>query len=217
MIRRWWNRWLVRLGLVDPEWRRATYDANTGWHESFRLRKGGDRQAPAYDDWVMTHRWHDDDPTGIMDRAAFHVWADDGGWRFGPSAERTVVGASASGDEGDIDIRAAVRVDDWAVGDAAVWRHALSDEEILEAQRAMISGDTYLELPDAPLHFDAEPFVGPPLVSRPLPDDSRGVLVTDLIGSEDGPHVPASMRTDQIPLPQDFDYPSPAIDLDTDR
>lgn len=51
---------------------------------------------------------------------------------------------------------------------------------------------------------------------RVLPDDSRGILVTEMIGpdSVDGPYVPASMRTDEIPLPQDFNYPSPAIDLD---
>ena len=45
-----------------------------------------------------------------------------------------------------------------------------------------------------------------------LPDDSRGVLVTDLL-REDGPHVPPEMRTEDIPLPQDFAYP--AIDLDS--
>ncbi len=33
----------------------------------------------------------------------------------------------------------------------------------------------------------------------------------------DGPYVPATMPTDQIPLPQDFNYPEPAINMDEGR
>ncbi len=47
-----------------------------------------------------------------------------------------------------------------------------------------------------------------------LPDDSRGVLVSDLTGDEDGPYVPAEMLTKDIPLPDDYAYPEPAISLE---
>ena len=47
-----------------------------------------------------------------------------------------------------------------------------------------------------------------------LPDDSRGVLVSDLVGDEDGPYVPAEMLTSDIPLPDDYVYPAPAISLE---
>ena len=50
-----------------------------------------------------------------------------------------------------------------------------------------------------------------------LPDDSRGILVTDLIGDEDGPYVPAEMLTKDIPLPDDYLYPAPSISLEDDR
>ncbi len=235
-MRRWWNRLLVRVGWHKSDWYRATYDASTGWHESYRLRRGGDYNGP----WVSTHRWHDDQPTGVMERATFHVWAEEGGWRFGPTPERTVVSASVSGDEGDLDVRVAVDPDDWTeIATVATWPYALTDAEIREADEAMTAaGNVHLEL--AP----AVPGFGPPLVigqrpgtdeigarylpipdnlwrregtdQRVLPDDSRGILVTEMIGPEsvDGPHVPANMPTDQIPLPQDFNYPAPAIDLD---
>ncbi len=140
MIRRWWNRWLIRLRLVHSEWYRATYDATTGWHESFRLRKGRDHMDT--DAWVQTRRWHDAAPTDIMDRAAFHIWPEPGGWRFGPTPERTVLSASFSGDAEDVDMRVAVTADDWSIGTpavlgAATWRHALTDAEVREANAAM--------------------------------------------------------------------------------
>ena len=215
MIRRWWNRLLVRVGWHKSDWYRATYDANTGWHESFRLRKGGDVQTPATADWISTDRWHDDRPTGVMDRASFHIWQGPGGWRFGPDRDHpvtsglSVVGASMSGDAGDLDIRAAVRADDWSIATpdilgAATWPYALTDLEIREADAAMVGVGN--------LYHRWSPGGG--LELRPLPDDTRGILVTDMQAG-DGPHVPASMPTDQIPLPSDFN--SPAIDLDYDR
>ena len=215
-MRRWWNRLLIRVGWHKSDWYRATYDAKTGWHESFRLARGGDVNGP----WVSTRRWHDDNPTEIMDRASFHVWpnADGRGWHFGPGRDVTVVGASTSGDEGDLDIRAAVTADDWSIATpdilgAATWPYALTDLEIREADAAMVgAGNVYTELPDwSPGHRWSQ---GGGLELRPLPDDTRGILVTDL-QTGDGPHVPASMATDQIPLPSDFT--SPAIDLDYDR
>ncbi len=163
-----------------------------------------------------------------MDQAAFHVWSEGDGWRFGPSPENAVVEVSGREDVGDIDVRAAIAVDDWdnsfdwtsyriEMGEAAVWPIALSDSEIQEASAAMVSNldiaaeasRGYLALPDTPDFADA-----PDLPDhRPLPDDSRGILVSDM-RTGDGPHVPTNMPTDQIPLPQDFDYPAPAIDLD---
>ncbi len=233
-MRRWWNRLLIRVGWHKSDWYRATYDANTGWHESFRLARGGDVNGP----WVSTRRWHDDRPTDVMDRAAFHVWAEEGGWwRFGTSPERTVLSASFSGDAEDVDMRVAVTADDWSIATpdvlgAATWPYALTAAEVREANAAMT--DVEIQEVDRAIvaagnvHLDAwEPAsipLGPPTTAgrvaewRVLPDDSRGILVTEMIGPEsvDGPHVPASMRTDQIPLPQDFNYPAPAIDLNYD-
>ncbi len=275
-MRRWWNRLLVRLHLVHPTWYRATYDANTGWHESYRLRKGADNQAPATDDWVSTHRWHDDHPTDIMDQAAFHIWPADDGWTFGPTPEDAAISVDVTDDTGDsdLDIRASIAAADWAVRGAATWPSALSDAQIQEANVAMADvaaayrdlqtpdaisaairaaaarGEwtpdsdrgRYLETPDAAaeareaidgwhqalpdrgryLELPDETLMGGGLDGYPLsdqrvlPDDSRGILVTDL-QEGDGPHVPANMPTDQIPLPQDFNYPAPAIDMDDDR
>lgn len=48
------------------------------------------------------------------------------------------------------------------------------------------------------------------------PDDTRGVLVTDL-RSVDGPYVPSEMATADIPLPDDTLYPRPAISLHSSR
>ncbi len=230
-MRRWWNRLLVRLHLVHPTWYRATYDANTGWHESFRLRKGGNPHGPS-DDWAMTRRWHDDHPIDIMDQAAFHVWPTGEGWRFGPTPEDAALSVSATDDTGDsdLDIRASVQPHEWVgpIGGAATWPTALTDEEVRAASQAIAGTVTeavgvtepdrgrYLELPDETLMGGG--LSGYPLSDqRVLPDDSRGILVTDLTGPDDGPHVPDSMPTDQIPLPQDFNYPAPAIDLDDDR
>lgn len=48
------------------------------------------------------------------------------------------------------------------------------------------------------------------------PDDTRGVLVSDL-RSGDGPYVPPEMATADIPLPDDTLYPRPAISLHSSR
>ncbi len=235
MIRRWWNRWLIRLRLVHSEWYRATYDATTGLHESFRLRKGADHMDS--DAWLSTRLWHDDAPTDVMDRASFHIWPEPGGWRFGPTPERTVLSASFSGDHDEVDMRVAVTADDWSIATpdvlgAATWPYALTDAEVEEANAAMT--DVEIQEVDQAIveagnvHLELQPATPGPWVTgqrwtpggtvdqRVLPDDSRGILVTDL-REGDGPYVPTTMPTDQIPLPQDFNYPEPAINLDEGR
>ena len=216
MIRRWWNRWLVRLHLVHPTWYRATYDHNTGWHESFRLRKGGNPHGPS-DDWAMTRHWHDDHPTDIMDQAAFHVWPTGDGWRFGPTPEDAAISVEVTDDTGDsdLDIRASVRSNEWVgpIGEVATWPIALTDEEVRVASQAMAISDDLGPPDDDGWTWMPVTMPDGSADQRVLPDDSRGILVSDM-RTGDGPHVPANMPTDQIPLPQDFDYPAPAIDLD---
>ncbi|KKL94882.1 hypothetical protein LCGC14_1860270 [marine sediment metagenome] len=60
MLRRWWNRWLVRLGLVHSDWYRGTFDESTGWHTAYRMRRYRHKDSTS-NDWVETHRWHDTD------------------------------------------------------------------------------------------------------------------------------------------------------------
>ncbi len=70
MIRLWWNRFLVRLGQVDPLWQRGTYDSDTGWHSSYRLWTGGVQvQETGPYRWIETHRWHDSSPVRVLDTA----------------------------------------------------------------------------------------------------------------------------------------------------
>ncbi len=71
MFRRWWNRWLVRLGRVDPDWRRGTFDPATGWHSSYRLLTWGGKtpQVTTGSKWIETHRWYDPTPSRILDSA----------------------------------------------------------------------------------------------------------------------------------------------------
>ena len=71
MIRRWWNRWLVRLGQTDPDWGRGTFDPSTGWHVSYRLLTWGAKTPQVTTDykWIATYRWYDPSPSRVLDSA----------------------------------------------------------------------------------------------------------------------------------------------------
>ena len=66
-VRRFWNRWLVRLGRVDPYWHRGTFDSATGWHTAYRLRRSANPDINT--DWIETRRWYDPNPTRLLDTA----------------------------------------------------------------------------------------------------------------------------------------------------
>ena len=86
-MRLWWNRWLVRFGRADPAWYRTSYDANTGWHENYRLLTGGKKVQDAHDyNWILTRRWYDPNPSQILDSAVDFQGTSASGPRDGMAA-----------------------------------------------------------------------------------------------------------------------------------